>query len=239
MTASNPLRNTALYLAVIQFLFVTSWVIYVIFLGDLLESVGLGRELVIWFIMLDQAVFALTDTAMGFAADRVERMIGRLGPLIIGVNSVSCIAFLLLPFSAELGTGVAAQAVFIALIVIWIGTSSVLRAPPIVLLMKHAARPRAPKLTALILSGLALGGAFAPYLNLTLNDIDPRIPFIMTSVTLLLVTLGLSRMEHLVRAESAPAQPPRADAGKATSGGRVVLLLVVSGRSTDCTSRLD
>ena len=208
--ASNPLRRTALYLAVVQFLFFTTWIVYVTYLGELLERIGLGRDLLIWFILLDQLVFAVSDTVMGYAADRFERVLGRIGPLIAGVNVVSCLAFALLPLTLELGVGGVAQTVFTLLIVVWIATSSVLRAPPIGLLMKHAARPRAPRLVALTLLGLALGGAVSPYLGLWLKGVDPVVPFMLTGATLLLVTLGMSRMEALSRGQSDTAPDERA-----------------------------
>jgi MFS family permease len=226
-SAADPVQRTARYLAIIQFLFFTTWVVYAVYLGDLLERVGIGRHLLIWFIILDQIIFALADTAMGYAADKVERMIGRLGPMIITLNGLSCLAFLLLPFSVQIDNSAIAQAVFTALIVIWIGTSSVLRAPPIVLLMKHAARPRAPRLAALSLLGLALGGAISPYLGLWLKTVDPAIPFVMTAATLFLVTLGLSRMETLIRAQP-PQAASTANASVPFQPGNVVLLLLVS-----------
>jgi hypothetical protein len=91
----SQLRNVALYLAVIQFFFFTTWIVYVADLGG--------------------------ENAAGI------------------------------------------QALWIALLVIWIASSSVLRAPPVVLLMKYAAKPQVPRLAALILLGLALGGAISPY----------------------------------------------------------------------------
>ena len=199
MNAQARLDRAALYLSVIQFLFATTWVVYVIYLGDLLDRVGIGREYLIWFILLDQAVFAVSDTIMGYAADKVERFIGELGPRIIAVNAVSCLAFVALPFLPELVSDKLSPVLFTVLLVIWIATSSVLRAPPLVLLTKHAARPKVPRLAALSLLGLALGGALAPYLGLVLKSIDPAVPFVVTAASLILATLGLSRVERITR----------------------------------------
>ena len=197
----SQLRNVALYLAVIQFFFFTTWIVYVVYLGDLLDQVGIGRDKLLWFIALDQLLFALADTYMGFRADKVEKAIGRLGPMILAFNAVSCIAFIALPFVADLGgenaTGI--QALWIALLVIWIASSSVLRAPPVVLLMKYAAKPQVPHLAALILLGLALGGAISPYLGLVLKEFSAYVPFALTGLTLFLTTLGLIWVERIPR----------------------------------------
>ena len=209
MSPTQTLKNVALYLAIIQFFFFTTWIVYVVYLGDLLEQVGIGREYLLWFIALDQLLFALTDTYMGFRADKVEQAIGRLGPMIVIFNAISCLAFIALPFIAKLGgeQQLGMQILWVLLLVIWISTSSVLRAPPIVLLMKYAAKPQAPRLAALILLGLALGGAISPYLGLVLKQSSPYIPFVITGITLWLTTLGLVWIERLPKADSTYTPP--------------------------------
>lgn len=224
MTAQSQLRVAALQLSVIQFFFVTTWVIYVIFLGDLLERIGLGKEYVIWFILLDQAIFTITDVLMGYASDRVERFLGRLGPTIIAVTLISCGAFALLPFATGL-RGETAVVVFTALLVVWIATSSVLRAPPIVLLMKHAARPQAPSLAALTLLGLALGGAVSPYLGLWLKGGSPYLPFVVSSFALAAATFGLARVQRIV----ANLPPQAQDSGNKEPAGTQPLALLFIG----------
>lgn len=184
----------ALYLAVVQFLFVTCWTVYVIFLPGLLESAGIPRRYAIWILMLDQLVFMVMDVLMGVAADRAARMVGRVGPLILTGTVISCVAFLLVPHVALLGT--AAPALSLALIVIWAATSSALRAPPFVMLGRYAAAPELPWMNALVLSGLAIGGALAPYLGIMLRNLDPRLPFTMSSLALLATTAGLVWIER-------------------------------------------
>lgn len=230
MDYSLQLRRSAILLSVIQFFFFTTWIVYVVYLGDLLEKVGIGRDKLIWFIVLDQLVFALSDTFMGYHADRMERIIGRLGPAIISINGLSCLAFLLLPFIADMGTGEGTimPIVFTSLTVLWIATSSVLRAPPIVLLMKHAAQPAVPKLAALSLLGLALGGAISPYLGIYLKNIDPRIPFIVTSLTLFIVTIGLVHVQRLVAKIPKTSQSSATTPIKRPSNSTIALLLIGS-----------
>ena len=187
-------RGAALYLAVVQFFFVTTWTIYVIYLPKLLAAAGLPASYTLWILMLDQLVFMVMDVVMGIAADRAGRVLGRIGPLIIAVTAVSCIAFLLIPHAAFLGS--AAPAVSLVLILAWAVTSSALRAPPWVLLSKYAAAPSLPWMNALALSGTAIGGALAPYLGVTLRNLDPRLPFAISSLTLFAATAGLVWVER-------------------------------------------
>lgn len=200
--------GAALYIAAVQFLFVTTWTIYVIFLPRLLESAGLPVAWTLWILVLDQLVFMVADVAAGIFADRVQRTLGRLGPLIVGWTVVSCIAFLLLPQVVRLGG--AAPALTLGLILVWAVTSSALRAPPWVLLGKYAARPTLPWLNSLTLIGLAAGGAVAPFLGVALKNIDPRLPFALSSLTLLATTAGIVYLERRLAAQrpiAAAAKP--------------------------------
>jgi len=200
-------HRIGVYLAVVQLLFTTTWTVYVIFLPALAARVGIAAGDVPWILLLDQAIFVGTDLAMGVAADRVARVVGRLGFFVLAVTLVSCAAFLLLPYVAEPGTGATS---FLALAVLWSATSSALRAPPLVLIGKYAAKPTQPLLAALSLVGLGIAGALAPYLTMVLRDWDPRIPFVVSSLTLELATVGMVWAERRLAsgAEAEPVAPP-------------------------------
>src|SRR5689334_19898470 len=210
--ASTSANRTGVYLAVLQLVFTLGWTTYVIYLPKLAAEVGIAPSAVILLLMLDQAIFTVTDTAMGIAADRVSKLVGRLGLFVGVLTAISCTAFVALPFVA--GTGHGAQAWFIALIVIWVVTSSALRAPPLTLLGKHRARSQVPLLAALAMLGYGLAGAVSPYLGVVLRNHDPRIPFLISGVVLLLTTLALSKVERDAAAQapasSAPVVPPKA-----------------------------
>jgi MFS family permease len=207
--ATTKGNRAGVYLSVLQLVFTLGWTIYVIYLPKLAADVGIAPTVVIFILMLDQAIFTITDTAMGLMADKISRVVGRLG-LIVGILTfISCACFVALPFVA--GQGPKAQLALIVLIVIWAVTSSALRAPPLTLLGKYAARPSRPFLAALAMLGYGLAGAVSPYLGVTLRGTDPRIPFILSSVVLLIVALALSRVERglvSVEAREAKALPP-------------------------------
>ena len=216
MPLESPLsaNRTGLYLAFLQLVFTLLWTTYVIFLPKLAAQVGIAPTAVILILMMDQAIFTITDTAMGMAADRIEALVGRLGVFIGALTLLSCAAFAALPFVAGIGHG--AKVALIALIVIWAVTSSALRAPPLILLAKYRAAPRVPFLAALVMLGYGIAGAVSPYLGVVLRDHDPRLPFILSSVVLLFTALGLSKVEREI-AESAPVRQvkePRRPLGK-------------------------
>src|SRR5262249_3698595 len=129
-------QGAAVYLAVIQFVFATMWVIYVLFLPGLVQAAGIPQGWIIWILIFDQVLFIVMDVALGVMADRVMRLYGRLALPILVVTAVSCAAFLLIPFATPLAAsgGPAVSIVLFVLIFIWSATSSALRAPPWVLL---------------------------------------------------------------------------------------------------------
>ena len=218
--------GVGLYLGVVQFFFAASWIVYVLYLPQLAVQAGIDKAAVAWILMADQLVFVFADYASGVAADRVARTVGRIGGWLLAGTLVSCAAFLALPFVAP----GASPSVFLALTLIWAVTSSALRAPPLSLVGKHAARPAQPVLVALSLLGLGVANAMSPYLGLTLRGVDPRIPFLLSSVALALVTLGLVAVERqLVRDRAAggaarPATPAPISGADTVAGPAPVVI---------------
>ena len=198
--------SVGLYLGIVQFFFAASWIVYVLYLPQLAAQAGIDKAWVPWILMADQLVFVFADYASGVAADRVSRAVGAIGGWVLAATLVSCAAFLALPFAAP---GASPWA-FLALTMIWAVTSSALRAPPLSLLGRHVAKPNQPWLLSLSLLGLGVANAISPYLGLQLRGVDPRIPFVLSSVALALVTLGLIAVEKKLARERAAAAGPAA-----------------------------
>ncbi len=195
-----------------------------IYLPKLAADAGIAPMVVIYILMLDQAIFTVTDTLMGMMADKVSAVVGRLGLIVGIITAVSCACFVALPFVA--GAGPEAQVALIVLIVIWSATSSALRAPPLALLGKYAARPSRPMLASLAMLGYGVAGAVAPYMATSLRGVDPRVPFVIAGITLLLVTLTLSRVERGLVQVSAREKPALPAQDKAI--GRTPLLFIAA-----------
>src|ERR1700753_2850793 len=98
LTTTGSGNRAGIYLAVLQLVFTLGWTTYVIYLPKLAAQVGIAPSAVILILMLDQAVFTVTDTAMGIAADRVSSFVGRLSLFVGILTTISCAAFVALPF---------------------------------------------------------------------------------------------------------------------------------------------
>lgn len=203
--ATAAAHRVGIYLALVQFAFTLTWTVYVIFLPQLAAQAGLPKQAVVYILLLDQLIFVIADYAMGLMADRVSRVLGRLGHAILGITLVSCLAFVLMPYAAPQG----AAPLLLALIVLWAISSSALRAPPLTLIGKYAAQPSVPWLSALSLFGLGLAGAVSPYLTIALRELDPKIPFALSSAALALATMGIMWAERAL-AKDASMPAPRA-----------------------------
>jgi hypothetical protein len=165
-------RSAALYLGVVQFLFATTWTIYVIYLPQLAAQAGIDKRWVPWILLADQVIFAVTDVPFA----------GASAGLLLGC------AFA------------------------WAVTSSALRSPPWALMSRYAATPSVPWLSTLVLTGTAIAGALAPYLGITLRNVDPRVPFVVSTLTLLAAVGGLVWVERRLAAAvpqpAGEAEPP-------------------------------
>jgi hypothetical protein len=215
--------GAGLYLGLVQWLFALTWTIYVAFLPQLAAGAGIERKWVIWLLLFDQLVFTLMDLTLGLAADRVASGMRRLSGAIVMVTAVSCLAFLLLPQATS-------PALLTGLVVLWAVTSSALRAPPMVLIAKYAPPPAAPRLAQLSMLGLGVAGACSPMLTSALRGLDPRLPFALASVGLLVAVAGLRWCERNLQAAAAPAasQPVNTANAAVWSNGLVLLVVLLA-----------
>jgi len=67
-----------------------------------------------------------------------------------------------------------------------------------------------PFLAALAMLGYGVAGAISPYLGVVLREHDARLPFVISSVALLLTALALSRIEHVAAQDTPPPKPEEA-----------------------------
>jgi MFS family permease len=221
-------RGAAVYLGVVQFFFATTWTLYVIYLPQLAAQAGIGKAWIPWILVADQVIFAVMDVVTGYWADRVRAGVARLGGWILGLSVVSAAAFVALPFAG------ASAAVLLGAILVWTLTSSALRSPPWALLSRYATAPSVPWLSALVLTGSAVAAAAAPYLGVAMRGVDPRLPFIVSTLTLLATVAGLIYVERRLAGgvapvgEGEPPFDPRVPRAKALLGAFFIALFLMA-----------
>jgi hypothetical protein len=219
-------RAVGVYLAAVQFFFALGWILYVIYLPRLAQQAGLDASWVPWLLITDQVVFIATDLAVGMASDRAARVLGRIGHAVLAASVLSALAFLLLPWVAPTGSPL----LFGAVTLVWVVTTSALRAPPLTLLGRYVAKPSQPALIAMSSFGLGVASALAPYLGLHLREVSPTLPFAISALGLAAVALGMVWAERAlaVQQQSATASTVSnttpAQAGAASMAPRLQVL---------------
>lgn len=212
----GPLPWPDAYLGLVQFLFLLTWIVYVIFLGDLLERAGLPRDFTPRLLLADQLLFACMDVALGLYADRAMTLLRRMTPVVLMLNLLACMAFAALPHLASVS-----PALLITATVVWVATSTVLRAPLYGAIARRSAQPRYGTVWAL--AGMGLASAAAPYLGMALKGMDPTLPMLFSGGALALATLGFGNWER-----SQPKAEPATSRQLPTWEGMKRLLIVVA-----------
>lgn len=208
-------RQKFSYPGILQFLFLLTWVTYVLYLGDFLGKLGLAKSFLPWLLILDQILFILADVIMGFFSSKFFQLHRRIGPLLLVLNLASCLIFIALPHLAA-----TTPELFIGMTIIWVLSSSVLRVPLFGLIAQRTANPLHGTAGALL--GMGIASALAPYLVYLLKGVDPALPFTLAGITLALATLGFLQWESTQT--QTPRQPPYT---KPSPGGLLRLLLPV------------
>lgn len=211
-----------LYLAAVQFLFALGWVVYVAYLPRLAQQAGIEARWVPWLLLLDQLVFLLTDLAVGLHSDRAAQVLGRIGHWVLGASLLSAAAFVALPWAAPQGS----PGLFVALTLLWVVTTSALRAPPLTLLGRYVAKPSQPMLVAVSAFGLGLANALAPYLGLQLKGLPPELPFLLSGLSLAAVMLGMVAAERALAAAGGPAPARSSGSDGPPAAGQVPAFLL-------------
>jgi hypothetical protein len=217
-SSDSAASRAAWLLAGVEFFFSLGWVVYVIFLPELLARGGVDKGHLPWLLAADQLLFALADWSIGVAVDRARAALRRIGAMLVLVSAVAAVTMLLLPWLA------ATPAVFLLATAVWVAASAALRAPPYVLLSRHAARAAMPRLAGIQLLGLAVASALAPYLAIVLKGVDPALPFALSALAVGVTALALAAVERALP----PPQPVADVAGgrRAHAAGWSVLLLI-------------
>jgi hypothetical protein len=219
------ITNSAIYLALVQLLFSVSWAIYDIFLPRLAASAGISKDAASWLSLTDQFLVIFMDIAFGLAAPMITKAFQRAGNWIVASVWFSCLAFLLLPFIANInGT------IFLVLVILWVVTSSAIRLPVMILLSQNVSRHVVGGFAAIVAIGKGLASALGGYLTSSLADVNPAIPFVMSSISIGLVIVVLRWvMKNNEEAPPASNDPERPVPAYLLALFAVSVLLIAAG----------
>ncbi len=226
--AADDMKSSGLALAGVQFFFTLGWTVYALMLPGLLATAGIAASWSPMLLMADQLIFAAMDIGFGVAADRMGEGYRRLAKLLLVLSTLSAVAFMLLPMAAGISPGIS-PGILLGVLVVWVISTSVVRAPTLVLLAKRAKAAQQRSLVIWYLAGMGLASALSPFLGLWLKGVDPRLPFTVSAVTLLLAVVVLLRVSGKGVAAKGQENPPQPASFSAYAPLLVVLGLAAFG----------
>jgi hypothetical protein len=116
-----------------------TWVIYALYLPQLLEQLGFAKELAIVLLTIEHALEAIIEPISGGLSDRFQRFMGTRFPFIAGGVILASALFIAIPAIAIFGASSAAiKSMFPFIVVAWASAMAIFRSPAVVLLGKTA-----------------------------------------------------------------------------------------------------
>jgi len=169
-----------------------SWVIYRLYLPDLLAQVGAAATLASQILLFEALIGLALEPIVGHASDRLRQWLGTRFPLIALSVILAAALFLSIPLLSQ--TNAIGPRVLTVIIVGWAIAMTIFRSPMLVLLGNCATArslPRAASVVMLVSMGI---GAFAGVSSQFLLSLGAGITFTISSLILLLATAVLWRI---------------------------------------------
>ncbi len=198
-------------LAAVQGSIALTWVIYNLFLPQLLTQFGFPATLTVGLLIFENLLAAVMEPLMGNFSDRTQRWLGTRFPVIaIGVILAASL-FITIPTVFVFGQGWTGAARWSLPIVLvgWSLSMAIFRSPVLSLLGRYAFATRLPQAASILTLVGAVAGAIAPLANSFLLRLGAPIPFTAGSLSLLVAAAALrtvSPPESTAQATKEPAQ---------------------------------
>lgn len=180
-------------LAAVQGAITLTWVIYNLYLVDLLTGLGFPASLATGLLILENLLAMVMEPLMGSFSDQFQHRIGTRFPLISLGIILSAGLFLAIPTVLFWGQGPLLRWLLPLLMVAWALAMTVFRSPALSLLGRYAFRTQLPQAASILTLVGGVTGAAGPLANQFILGMGPVVAFTAGSGVLLLATVALSR----------------------------------------------
>ncbi len=173
-------------LAGVQGAITLTWIIYRLYLPQLLALFGFPGALAATLLVVENLLGAVMEPLMGGLSDQAKRWMGTRFPFISGGVILSSTLFIAIPTLVVFGNPTSAiRSVLPILLIGWALAMTVFRSPAISLLGQYAAPTALPLAASLLTLTGGTIGAFAPFANRIVLGWGPVLTFAVGSFTLL------------------------------------------------------
>ncbi|MEM9768779.1 MAG: MFS transporter [Cyanobacteria bacterium P01_D01_bin.71] len=178
-------------LALVQGAIALMWVIYNLYLVDLLVQVGLNSTLATGLLIVENLLAMVMEPLMGSFSDRLQQQLGTRFPLI-GLGAILAAGtFISIPLAVVSGWATAGRWILPLMLVLWALTMTIFRSPAMSLLGRYAFGTRLPQAASILTLVGGVAGAMGPLASGRILSWGPVAAFVLGSGVLLLATLVL------------------------------------------------
>ncbi|MEB3295237.1 MAG: MFS transporter [Synechococcales bacterium] len=222
-------------LAVMQGSITLTWVIYNLYIPQLLVSLDFPEILGLYLLVIENLLTSVMEPLMGLLSDRVQTWLGLRFPWVILGTLLSTALFFLLPWTGNLDPGTSLRWLLPIGAVVWALAMALFRAPVLGLLGSSAERSHWPQAASLImLTGMLANNLSQPAHHHILKNLGAIGAFGLGSASLLLAVIVFSltqppEADRPMRTDSSqsPIQPSLTTPPKPLLSQRLLILLLV------------
>lgn len=180
-------------LAAVQGAITLMWVIYNLYLKQLLTQFGFPDTLVTGLLIIENILAAVIEPAVGSSSDRLQQTIGSRFPFIAFGAVWASALFIAMPAIVILGGNWQAALRWILPLaaIIWALAMTLVRSPALSLLGRYAFATKLPQAASILTLVGAVTGAMAPLANQFILQLGSAVTFTIGSLVLLGATAVL------------------------------------------------
>ena len=181
-------------LAAVQGAISLTWVIYNLYLEDLLLTLGFSASLATLLLVIENAMGAVMEPLMGTFSDQRQHWVGSRFPQIALGMIASALCFLGIPLVVVVG-GISLKALLPVALVTWALAMTIFRSPALSLLGRYAFDIDLPQAASVLTMVGGVTGAMAPLTSEFILALGPLAAFSIGTVVLLLAALVLRQVD--------------------------------------------
>ncbi|NEQ29488.1 MAG: SLC45 family MFS transporter [Leptolyngbya sp. SIO4C5] len=180
-------------LAAVQGAIALTWVIYNLYLLDLLTGLGFPRGLAAGLLILENLLAAVMEPLMGSLSDRTQHWVGSRFPLIALGLILAAVCFLAIPAVFVWG-GAGLRGLLPITLVAWALAMTVFRSPALSLLGRYAFATQLPQAASILTLVGGVAGAMGPLAGNFILSLGPAVAFTIGSVVLVVAAAALRQV---------------------------------------------
>ncbi|MEM1253739.1 MAG: MFS transporter [Cyanobacteria bacterium P01_H01_bin.21] len=191
-------------LAAVQGAIALTWVIYNLYLDDLLLTVGFSASVVTLILVIENAMGAVMEPLMGNLSDRRQHWVGSRFPQIALGIILAALSFLGIPLLVVFG-GMSLRWLLPFAMVAWALTMTIFRSPALSLLGRYAFEADLPQAASVLTMVGGVTGAMAPLASDFILRLGSLAAFAIGTVVLLLAAFVLRQAHPNKKVENSPS----------------------------------